>query len=208
MRFSSIPCALLITLFFISCSQPKKETVETPEEQALVEEAYALNGQSATVKWTAYKFTERAGVSGTFDSVTSATTMSEGTLQELLQNATFTIETRSVNSQLQLRDDRIYNAFFTTIGAETITGEFVAVDEGAGQVLITLGEQSGQADFSYSHAQDTLVITSTIDLVSWKAEEGVTALNEVCKDGHTGADGVSKLWPDVNIEVKVPVKKL
>lgn len=208
MRFSSIPCVLLITLFFISCGQSKKETVETQEEQANVEEAYALNGQSATIKWTAYKFTEKVGVSGTFDNVTSETAMNDGSIQELLQDATFSIETRSVNSQLQLRDDRIYNAFFTTVGAETITGKFVAVDEGQGQVLITLGKHSGQADFSYNHLQDTLVITSTIDLVSWNAEEGVTALNEVCKDGHTGADGISKLWPDVDIEVKVPVKKL
>ena len=113
-----------------------------------------------------------------------------------------------MNSALQVRDDGIYNAFFTTIGAETIAGKFVEVGEGQGQVLITLGEHSGEADFSYNHSQDTVVITSTIDLSSWQAEEGITALNEVCKEGHTGADGISKLWPDVDIEVKVPVKKL
>ena len=38
---------------------------------------------------------------------------------------------------------------------------------------------------------------STIDVISWNALSGIDALNEECKDLHTGADGESKLWSEV-----------
>jgi len=201
------PLTLFVFALLISCGQPQKQTSEEPQEETTMTESYSLDATATSVKWTAYKFTDKVGVSGTFDNVSGESPAAVGSIQEILQDATFSITTRSVNSQLQMRDDRIYNALFTTIGAETITGKFVEVGDGQGQVMITLGENSGEVAFDYTHAQDTVVITASMDLTSWNAEEGITALNEVCKDGHTGADGVSKLWPDVDIEVKVPVMK-
>ena len=90
--------------------------------------------------------------------------------------------------------------------AETIAGKFDEVAVSSGKVTVNLGGGSGQAPFTYQVSNDTLAISTTIDLVTWQAQAGVEALNEACKVEHTGTDGVSKLWPDVDILVKVPVK--
>lgn len=193
-------------LLIISCtSKTQQETPVEPQEQEIAE-TYSLTGETAYIKWTAYKFTERAGVSGTFDSIFIEAVNREGTVEEILQDTEFRITTRSVNTNMPMRDDRIYNSLFETIGAETISGKFDEANDSEGAVTINLGDHGGQAPFAYTVSDDTISITTSIDLAEWQAQNGVDALNEVCKVEHTGTDGVSKLWPDVDITVKVPVR--
>ena len=46
-----------------------------------------------------------------------------------------------------------------------------------------------------------LSMKGTMDLKDWNALGALEALNKVCFDLHKGADGVSKTWEDVAIEV-------
>jgi hypothetical protein len=49
--------------------------------------------------------------------------------------------------------------------------------------------------------------TATIDVLDWKAGSAITALNTTCKDLHTGADGKSKLWSEVDLSFTTTLKK-
>ena len=42
----------------------------------------------------------------------------------------------------------------------------------------------------------------------WKALPGIIALNEICKNEHSGIDGVSILWSDVTIIVEIALEPI
>jgi len=167
---------------------------------------YTLKEEVPYVEWTAYKFTNKTGVSGIFDNVTHISVQKKGTVKQLLKNTSFTIETKSVNSNLKLRDERIYTYLFSKIGAEVITGEFLKVDEKGGEINVVIGKKSQLVPFTYSISTGKIKINTTINLMLWNASLGITALNEVCKDVHTGADGISKLWTDVDVVVEIALE--
>jgi hypothetical protein len=52
-----------------------------------------------------------------------------------------------------------------------------------------------------------IALSGVIELGNWSAQPNVDALNKVCYDLHKGADGVSKLWPEVKLEVSTTLNK-
>lgn len=52
----------------------------------------------------------------------------------------------------------------------------------------------------YTFVDDKFEFSATIDVANWNANSGITALNKICKDLHTGPDGVSKLWSEVDLK--------
>jgi len=52
-----------------------------------------------------------------------------------------------------------------------------------------------------------LSLSGTIDLNSWNAQSSVDSLNVICHDLHIGADGVSKLWSEVDLEIATILSK-
>ena len=45
-----------------------------------------------------------------------------------------------------------------------------------------------------------------IELGLFNGQTAIDSLNYVCKDVHKGADGITKLWPDVAIKVSTVMK--
>ena len=58
----------------------------------------------------------------------------------------------------------------------------------------------------YTFENNIFMFNSEIDVSSWNALTGITALNNVCKDVHTGEDGISKLWPKVELSFITKLK--
>jgi len=170
--------------------------------------SYALKEGLPKIKWTAYKFTDKIGVSGSFNRITHQTFKKRGTVRQLLEDASFTIETKSINSNLELRDERIYNYFFKTIDADTISGKFIEVSDTKGEININMSGKSRSIPFTYTSYMDTVRISITLDLMYWNALPGIEALNKVCNEVHIGADGISMLWTDVNVEVEIAIQPL
>ena len=44
-------------------------------------------------------------------------------------------------------------------------------------------------------------MTTVLHTPDWNADAGLAALNNECEELHKGEDGISKLWPDVNVTV-------
>ena len=200
--------------FFASCGNQgtEKKTEEKDkktEETAKKEECtYAFDLENTSVKWTAYKTTEKIGVSGTFDSLIVSNTQKASSIASVFENATFKIPVATVNSNAPDRDKKILEHFFGVMDETTmITGGVKKIGDEKSSVSIEMNGIQKDVKTESLIRNDSIILTSIIDLAQWKAQPAVDSLNTVCYDLHKGSDGVSKLWPEVKIEIASKVQK-
>ncbi len=185
---------LAVAVLLLACD--KKEAPVLNDEGCY----YSYSGDSTELKWTAFKFTEKVGVGGTFDSVTVTGTRKAGDPLEVIRSLAFAIDTKSVNSANEQRDERISRLFFQPLetGA-SITGSVESLKEtGEGSLRIKMNgvERSVPVHYKVMKGEE-IELWGELNVNDWKAEESLSALNQECHDLHTGKDGVSKLWPQV-----------
>lgn len=179
--------------------QPQQDTETTPQVCR-----YAYEHDSTSVKWTAYKFTEKVGVSGSFDTIhVSEISTEEMSVVNVFASAEFQIPVATTNSLVADRDMKIREHFFGTMtGTEAITGRMLSITEEGAQVEITMNGQTRSVDMDVMINGAELKLEGVIQLGDWDAIASVEALNKICYDLHIGADGVSKLWPEVKLEIR------
>jgi len=165
---------------------------------------YSYDHDSTSVKWTAYKFTEKVGVSGGFDDVAVLGVMNgEMSVVSVFAAASFSIPVSSTNSLVPDRDMKIQEHFFGTMtDTEALTGRVVSITEEGAQVEFTMNGQTRSVDMDVNVNGAELTLEGVIQLGDWDALARVDALNRICHDLHIGADGISLLWPEVKIEVR------
>lgn len=198
-----ISAFLVLSLVVFSCNSSKKKDKNAVEIQKAP--VYSIATESASVLWTAYKFTSKLGVSGTFNEVTVSGTNEAASIDELLKQATMTINTESVNSNLELRDAKLRESFFKVFNTPSIKGSVLEAKNGEGVVELQMNTIKQPLAYTYSFRSDTLVLAATLDLNTWNGKAAMQSLNKECYDLHKGTDGISKLWPDVDIQIKIPV---
>ncbi|MCT4663686.1 MAG: YceI family protein [Flavobacteriales bacterium] len=196
----------------VACSSDSQKNKEEVKKEKKVE-TLNFSKEEVSVKWTAYKFTERVGVSGTFKDVKTDSKLYGATFKDALENARFDINISSVFSNSADRDKKLVQHFFGKMAKTSVIKGFVSEVKGTdknGQLSLSIQMN----DVSRTLAMEYRLMTNNaysvkgiMNLSDWKADDAVTALNNVCKDLHKGADGVTKLWPDVKIEVVLPFKK-
>ncbi|PIB36960.1 hypothetical protein BFP72_16890 [Reichenbachiella sp. 5M10] len=193
---------VILALFALYSCSPKKAQEEKSEEATAV----VYDVAAAQVKWTAFKLTDRVGVSGTFNEV-DVTAGGAGSVETVLTNGMFSINTASVDSNEATRDPKIKESFFGVFNTPAITGTIVSAEGGKGQVELMMNDTTNMVPFSYITSDSTLVLTTSIDVTNWNGAAAIDSLNSVCELLHKGSDGVSKLWPDVTVQVTIPAKK-
>ncbi|OBQ54614.1 YceI family protein [Tamlana sp. s12] len=199
-----------ISLFFIAialsltaCKQEKKESkTETATEVASTAK-FVVKPEATSVKFTAYKTTDKVGVGGEFTSV-EFEEQSGDTPEEALNNLNFSIPVSSLftNDPTNTRDAKIKAAFFgAMLDTELISGTLKFVNGSAIATVKMNGEtQNLPMDVTITDER-RVTLTGVMNLADWKALGALESLNKVCFDLHKGADGVSKTWEDVAIEV-------
>ena len=178
-----------------SCGgETKTETTDEAEKSCF----YSYNSGSSVLEWTAFKFTEKTPVKGTFNEIKIEGIESSDDPKKLIESLTFTIETSSVETQNEERNGKIVKLFFGTIGTPQITGKVKSLGEdGNATVEIKMNNLSQDVVGSYTLIDGKFSFNASIDVLKWNAGAGIKELNTACKDLHTGADGVSKLWSEV-----------
>lgn len=184
-------------------------STEVKEEKVCT---YAYNPESTEVRWKAYKYTEKAGVAGVFDSLMVKGTQSGNSIASVLQGAEVEIQTSSVNSGDPTRDPKIIASFFgQMVGSETMTGKVVSMtgDDQSGTVTfdLTMNGITKPIQGEYTVNGSKLEVKSDITVETWNAMPAIEALNKVCEDLHKGADGKSILWPDVTLYISTELTK-
>ena len=214
-KYMSYSFVLFGVLAFMSCGNPAPKETENestmPSEQTTLC-SYSYESSQTQFTWTAYKFTERAGVAGTFDSIQITAKQNAASIEELLKGARFTIPVSSINSKNDDRDMKIQKFFFGSMNATTELSGMVSEVEGDNesgsiQLMLMMNELEGPAEMRYLMNGDTLILEGMIDVNAWNGQAGIERLNKECKQLHTGADGVSVLWPEVKLELRSVLSK-
>lgn len=174
---------------------------------------FKYNSETTIIKWTAYKYTERFGINGSFDKFEINSTGQSSNPKDLLKNASFKIYTQSINTNSSLRDHNIYNYFFKQLqNYKTIKGEVIGIDgnikKGKLQVDIQLNSITNIVEFEYKIKDNFIKLEADLDLSDWQAISAIDNMEKCCVDYHTGSDGVHIVWPDVKIELSTRMSEL
>lgn len=160
------------------------------------------------VNWTAYKTTKRVGVKGTFNDIQVNTAQRTPDLTMLIQATTFKINTSTVNSNNEARDTKLVSFFFKKLVGD-IVGNATSVSgdkyKGTGTFAIKMNNISKIVPFDYIANDSLLTISTAIDMANWNGLAAIESINKACEDKHKGEDGISKTWPDVSVEIAVPL---
>ena len=202
-----ITAALLIGVS--SCGDQKKDTHTTKKDHVtkvdtkkVISNGFSYNNDSTKVSWEAYKTTAKKGVKGHFTEFEIIGTKDGTSPQEVFKNASFVIQTSSVNTGLELRDYRIVNNFFKIfVNTSTITGKVKSISDNTATLEISLNEVTKDIEMAVISNGNEFALNGNIALGLFNGQSAVDSLNYVCKDVHAGADGITKLWPDVAIKV-------
>ncbi|MCX7634012.1 MAG: YceI family protein [Turneriella sp.] len=164
---------------------------------------------AAKLEWKAYKFTERLGVSGTFNTIRTGGTAVAETPELVFRNATFEIDSLSVNTNNPDRDKKIAEAFFKGMKEPgKITAKVVSVSGDRAALRLRLNGVEKDIEATLRRDGKDLEVNFRIDVADFKALGPLAALNKVCLELHKGKDGKSKLWPDVDVRITAALKPL
>ncbi len=189
----------IVTLFLVSCAKEKKS-----EETVKSEKSYSVDKESSTVQWTAYKTTDKVPVKGTFTEINITASNEGNSSSQALKGLAFEIPVSSIFTKDTIRDHKL-NKFFFAIMDNTLSlkGVFSVEDENKGNLALTMNGMTEDLPFTYEMSKDTIMIDTKMDLNVWGAQSAVESLHQACLALHTGPDGVSKTWDEVNISAKI-----
>jgi hypothetical protein len=200
--------------FFMACSdQPDAKTKGSANDKSSDTECiYTLINDSSAVNWTAFKTNERIGVGGHFDEIKVWTPDNAISPKNILIGTSFDIITTSVNTGNAERDPKLIKYFFTTLtDGHIIKGEIISAEgnssTGEGMIKMMFNGITNKIPYSCQIKEIKIILKRGINLDEWDGANAVKTLNTECYDLHTGEDGVSKLWPDVEIQVIAQFKK-
>lgn len=202
---------LLIVFAFglTSCKNDKKETKTDESIEASSAEKFVIKPEATSVKWTAYKTTDKIGVGGEFTTL-NFEEKSGSSPQEALNNLNFSIPVSSLftNDATNTRDAKIKTSFFgAMLNTDLIKGKIKYTNEVVSASITMNGVTNDLPMTIVINEERRVTITGIMNLKDWNALDALASLNKVCFDLHKGPDGVSKTWEDVAIEVNTYLRK-
>ena len=205
--FTKSSLILFISFAAFACTTTTKSTDdESVNEQETC--VYQHVSESLNFNWTAYKFTDKTGVPGTFDELTVTAAEDASSLENMLKSVVFSINTGSVNSNEPARDAKISQFFFGTMAnTSEITGSIKSVAGNKATISLTINELTVDIPGELEINGDTINLKSTVDFKDFGGEAAVAMLNQVCSEKHTGEDGKSVFWDVVDINVQTRFTK-
>ncbi|NRD23942.1 YceI family protein [Winogradskyella litoriviva] len=200
-RIKYLSILAVIALVFSSCKQENKKSETETEETVENTVKYIVKPEATSVKWTAYKTTEKVPVGGEFATL-NFEEKAGATPSEALNGLEFTIPVSSLFTKDETRDAKLKASFFgVMLDTEFLKGKLRAVNNEI-TAKITMNGVTAELPLEVSITEERRVsMKGTMNLKDWDALGALEALNKVCYDLHKGADGVSKTWDDVAIEV-------
>ncbi len=195
-KLSVFPNLFIASLLLVSCSSEDKSESKETEKSC----SYTYNHAASSMEWTAFKFNAKTPVKGTFTVLNIKGETSSEDPKALIKSLKFSIPTNTVETQNPERNGKIVTYFFGKIATDSITGNVVDLKEnGEATIAITMNKIKREVKGSYTMLDGKFNFNASIDVLDWQAGTGIEALNTICKDLHTGEDGVSKLWSEVDL---------
>ncbi len=202
-----IAMLLLVVITTMTACKKEKEENKTEVSDEVKTEKFVVKPEATSVKWTAYKTTEKKGVGGEF-SVLNFENKEGASVEEALNGLEFSIPVSSLFTKDEGRDAKIKTFFFgKMLNTELLKGTLKS-DGNNYTASLTMNGVTKDLPLEVTVTDERRVtMTGTINLAGWNALEALASLNEACYELHKGADGVSKTWEDVALEVSTYLRK-
>lgn len=200
----NIHSTLVIMCLLLIATACKKEPKQS-ESQEKSEHSLSIDKSSVEVKWTAYKTTDKVAVSGVFNEV-NISNESGTDADELVDGLAFSIPVSSIFSNSPDRDSKLQEFFFGVMeNTIVLSGDLSLDNENSVNASITMNGVTKALPLAYSKEGNSVHLSGVMELAEWNALSAVESINKACFDLHKGADGVSKTWTDVKVDVSFSI---
>ena len=191
---------LLLSVVITSCKSEKKK--EVIKETIVPSAAFSVKNAKNTINFTAYKTTEKIPVGGQFKTVDVLSGGEGNTIKDAMNNTEFSIPVSSIFTKDTSRDFKIKKFFFGLMdNTQLLSGKLVIENDSILNATLTMNGTTQPISFKYTIEHNVFSMNATMDITKWNASEALSSLNKECYDLHKGADGVSKTWSDVAINI-------
>lgn len=205
MRIATLGLAIA-SLSLFSCGETKVAETTTVQDDTM----FQIDAETVSLKWVAYKTTEKVGVGGEFGKINVKEYQLSESKEGALDGVSFSVPVSSLFTGNKDRDWKLVNLFFGVMdNTEFIKGTFHQgegdAEKGAGKLDLEMNGTTTVLPYDYTVANDSLFISATMDVLNWNGQEAMDSLNVACYDLHKGKDGVSKTWSEVDIKASVAI---
>ena len=187
----------------VGCKKSKKNAKKVA--------TYTVDTNFTKVQWTAYKTTEKTPVKGIFKEVSVSNLQPSKKIEgHILDNAHFKIPVSSLfsNDATGERDPKIKDLFFGIMKNTTLlSGTLHITNSSNGYADFTMNGVTEPLPFTYKIENNIMKVTGLMQLKNWKIEKAFASLHKACELLHTGSDGISKTWDEVQIDLEIAFKK-
>ena len=191
---------LAISFSSISCKEKASKDKKTEKQ----EKTFTVDANKSEVNWTAFKTTDKVPVKGKFTKLNIKNSTPGKTFAESLNGTEFSIPVSSLFTNNPDRDHKLKTLFFGVMkNTELLSGTIHIDTPQSGYVDFSMNGIIEKLPFSYSTNEKSLQIKTIMDTNSWQAQAAIESINKACYELHKGADGVSKTWSDVAIDISV-----
>ena len=196
-----ITLLLSVSFQMTSCKSEDKKK-KTVKKEAKSTATFSLKTAKNTIGWTAFKTTDKVPVKGEFKKVNITKNGEGNSAKEAINNTKFAIPVSSVFSNLSDRDFKLRKFFFGAMdNTKLLSGKLTLSDDSNGIASITMNGVTADLPFTYTLIGNEFKLNATMNLETWNAQKAVKSLNAICKDLHKAADGISKTWNEVEINI-------
>lgn len=196
-----IAVLVLLSITTISCKTDKKNQKNNTEK------LYSVEPLTTKVSWTAYKTTEKIGVEGQFTKVNFTNIKKSLTPREALNGTEFSIPISSLFTNNDERDSKLMKLFFGVMdNTEFLSGSLELTSDTEGIATVKMNNISKSFPVEYTLSGQMASFTGILNVEDWNAQKALESLNIACFDLHKGADGVSKTWSEVKIDIVTYLK--
>jgi hypothetical protein len=190
---------------FTSCKSDEKKP--EAKQKTVKTYPYSLKNATNTIGWVAYKTTDKIPVKGTFKKIDITKNGYGASAKEAINGAEFSIPVSSIFTSDVSRDFKLKKFFFGAMAnTKLLSGKLNLATDSTGVAAITMNSVTADLPFTYKLDGKNFTMNATMLLENWQAQPAVDSLNVACKDLHKAADGVSKTWNDVAINITTVFK--
>jgi hypothetical protein len=164
-----------------------------------------MDSKDIKVQWTAYKFTNKTPVKGTFNTTELIGTTSAKTLAELALGLKMDIDGASFESGDPGRNATVQQFFFEKFNPPFKMRASVKDMQGndrQGTIVIDIDMNGATKSipFAYTVSEENLLeAKSSLEMMDFNLKGAYDSLHDACEVLHTGEDGVSKTWTEVGL---------
>lgn len=219
MKRSFLFLSLSLLLLMGACKPEKAPpTPEMPQEEDVVATkptepaaaeacTYSTDPNQIKMEWTAYKFTDKTPVKGTFTGTQVEGEVKADSLSALVQGLRMKLDGATIESGDPGRNLTVKDFFFAKFNPpfqmEAWVKDLQGTDTaGSLTLVLQMNGVSKEAPFVYTATPEgELTAKGGINLMNWNLQPAFDSIHQACETMHTGKDGVSKTWEVVDLKI-------